>query len=178
MKVLILNGTHQNKYQHTLDSISNTYKSQNHSVKILNLEQLNLNYCIGCWSCWFKTPGKCFHNDDTPMVLKNAINSDLVVFFSENTLGFVNSLTKNVQDKLIPLVHPYVELINGELHHRKRYQKYPYIGLIFMDKAMNKTDFDITKEIYLEFAADLRTKLAFACHSCGKEDISYEDICI
>ena len=31
---------------------------------------------------------------------------------------------------MIPLLHPYIELVKGECHHKKRYSKYPKLALI------------------------------------------------
>jgi len=40
-------------------------------------------------------------------------------------MGFLSSLMKNTMDRNIPLVHPHLEEVDGEVHHKKRYDKYP-----------------------------------------------------
>jgi multimeric flavodoxin WrbA len=32
--------------------------------------------CIGCWSCWWRTPGTCALNDGADNLYKDYINSD------------------------------------------------------------------------------------------------------
>ena len=38
-----------------------------------------INYCIGCFHCWFKHPGKCIHDDDMLMIRKKIKAADIVV---------------------------------------------------------------------------------------------------
>ncbi len=38
--------------------------SENHSVDCFSLSKMDLQFCTGCWSCWWKTPGKCVIHDD------------------------------------------------------------------------------------------------------------------
>lgn len=33
-------------------------------VEIINLREKTIKNCIGCFTCWTKTPGKCLHKDD------------------------------------------------------------------------------------------------------------------
>jgi len=30
---------------------------------------LNIKGCVGCFSCWTKTPGKCIHRDDMDWII-------------------------------------------------------------------------------------------------------------
>ncbi|GAG64044.1 unnamed protein product, partial [marine sediment metagenome] len=36
--------------------------------------------CLGCFDCWFKTPGKCIIEDDMDELLSKFLSSDIVVF--------------------------------------------------------------------------------------------------
>lgn len=35
----------------------------NPNVSTLDLTQIVVNNCTGCWSCWWKTPGRCTQKD-------------------------------------------------------------------------------------------------------------------
>ena len=52
--------------------------------------------------------------------------------------GYVSSMLRMVQERMIPLLHPYVEVVNGEIHHRKRYGNYPGHGVI-VEKESDST---------------------------------------
>ncbi len=127
-----------------------------------NLREMKLKFCCGCWSCWLKTPGKCIQEDEMPSLLRSIIHSDLTIFISPIKMGFVSADIKKITDKLIPLIHPYVEIVNGECHHRKRYDKYPKLGLILVDQEQNRESYRIITGIYRRIALNIRTELAFS----------------
>lgn len=93
------------------------------------LEEFDINYCTGCWTCWWKTPGRCIFRDDMERVLPGMIAAGLVVLATPSTFGMPAAGMKNLLDRTIPLVHPYIELIGGESRHRKRYARYPKLAL-------------------------------------------------
>ena len=33
-------------------------------VEVIELRRKTIKNCIGCYTCWTKTPGKCIHKDD------------------------------------------------------------------------------------------------------------------
>ncbi|MBN1347904.1 hypothetical protein JXJ21_00705, partial [candidate division KSB1 bacterium] len=66
------------------------------------------------------------------------------------------------QDKLIPLLHPYLEIVQHEFHHRKRYDAYPRLGVIVGEEnGTDETDLEIIHDIYKRFALNFRTELVF-----------------
>jgi hypothetical protein len=46
-------------------------------------------------------------------------------------------------------LHPYLQIINGEHHHRKRYERYPDFGVIVQrEPDTDEEDLIIVKDIY------------------------------
>lgn len=179
MKILLLDGTAGEGCSDGLKKIIEFYEKDGHEIIHFKLEDKEILFCMGCWSCWFKTPGRCIHKDDTQIMLRNVINSDLVIHFTQNSLGFATSLTKKALDKFVPLVHPYIEIVNGECHHEKRYEKYPQMGLIYVDDSRDIEDFNITRKIFERASLNFKTELKFAVSIDRKgEDLSYENISI
>jgi multimeric flavodoxin WrbA len=123
---------------------------------------MNLHYCTGCWSCWWKTPGECAIKDDGEQIFRAVINSDFIIFASPLVTGFTSAILKKIQDRLIVLLHPYLEIINGESHHMKRYDKYPEFGVI-IDKEEDTDDEDIKiiKDIYDRLAINFHSRQRF-----------------
>jgi len=177
MKLLVLDGTFGTKHDALLDEVMIHFKD--HDTEVIKIEEQRIAYCTGCWSCWVKTPGVCAHMDDTQVVLRKAVNSDMVIMFTENSVGYMTSNSKKVLEKFVPLVHPYIELVDGECHHIKRYDKYPKIGLIFVDDTMDNKDFEITRNMVERAALNFKTTLDLVMHiTSDKEALKYENISI
>ena len=85
MNVLLINGSPKGKN-------SNTYKlssafidglksnSENVIVEELQVNKLELKSCIGCFSCWNKTPGKCVLKDDMSSVIDKILWADITIW--------------------------------------------------------------------------------------------------
>jgi multimeric flavodoxin WrbA len=99
------------------------------NARMFELSELDIHFCTGCWSCWWKTPGRCVFRDDMDTVLPAVIESDLVLVGTTAPFGMPSPVMKKTLDRSIPLVHPYIELHHGECHHRKRYEHYPNLAL-------------------------------------------------
>ena len=174
-QVTIINGMADDSYAAFEASLSLVLKQNNVQAQVFLVRDMHIQYCCGCFGCWVKTPGKCIQDDDMPLLLKSIINSDLTVFISPINMGFVSSGIKRVNDKMIPLVHPYIGIFGGECHHFKRYDKYPKLGLILVDKKGYTQDVHETiTAIYKRLAINLKTELAFSVMSQGSmEEIDY-----
>lgn len=164
MDITILDGNpypDRETYNHYLDQLNGELISGGHGVQTITLRDLDIQYCTGCWSCWWgPTPGKCVFQDDSHAICRAYIRSDLVVFISPVIMGFVSALIKKTQDKLIPLVHPYIEFVLKECHHRRRYDHYPLIALVLdPNPDTDPEDIEITSDMFSRFALNLKSKL-------------------
>ncbi|MFC2080243.1 flavodoxin family protein [Bacteroidota bacterium] len=137
-----------------------------HDIEAVKLNNLDLKFCNGCWACWVKTPGRCVVKDDMAKIHQSFISSDLVIFAAPMRMGFPGSLMKKVTDRLIPLVHPYIELVNDECHHVPRYDNYPSWGLILEEEEQGtQADLDLVREIYERTALNIKSSLLFSYSS-------------
>ena len=89
------------------------------------------HYCIGCFACWLKTPGKCIIQDEYQGMGEKLSDVDKYLIISIATFGSYSSAVKNVLDRSISYVKPFFEMRSGEMHHRERYQKNLEISAIF-----------------------------------------------
>lgn len=163
MKITILNGemkTESNLSPY-LEKLAERLQDK-HTCFLYPLGKMNLQYCKGCWSCWWKTPGRCAIHDDAEKIFRSVINSDFVIFASPLIAGFTSSVLKKITDRYVVIGHPYFELVNGECHHQKRYDKYPDIGLI-LEKETDTDDEDISivKDIYDRIALNFHCERKF-----------------
>ncbi|WP_432402914.1 flavodoxin family protein [Wukongibacter sp. M2B1] len=141
MKALILNGTIKGETAlETPHSITtNILKDSNYKVTSMLLHELDIKNCIGCFGCWVKTPGICVINDWGRDIAKAIIQSDLVVYLTPIVFGGPSSELKKVIDRIIPLTLPFFKKINGEIHHKPRYDKYPRVMVLGVLHERNET---------------------------------------
>jgi hypothetical protein len=89
------------------------------------VRDLDIRPCTGCFGCWTRTPGQCVIDDDARSVAEKVAASDVYAVVSPVAFGSFGSLAKSVQDRLICLVLPHFTTVEGEVHHRPRYERYP-----------------------------------------------------
>lgn len=171
MRILILNGNpdKENKnFEAYLEKYAERLIRENNDVEIIYLRDKKVIHCTGCWHCWVKTPGECSHPDDTIEIRKSIIKSNLVIFASPLIMGFISSIMKTVMDKMIPLLHPYIDIVNDETHHFGRYEHYPAIGLILENSNADYEEIEITRDIFKRFALNFKSELTF-CETTESE---------
>ncbi|MBU0634273.1 MAG: NAD(P)H-dependent oxidoreductase [Candidatus Omnitrophica bacterium] len=165
MRITILNGNPNSKnylFDEYVNNIAGLLKSKNNTVDVILLRERNLQYCLGCFDCWLKTPGECVMRDDSRDICRKYINSDFVLFASPIISGFSSALLKKTQDKLIPLLHPYFEIMGGEFHHMRRYKRYPSLGLLLeKNTGVDEENINIISNIYSRIALKFKSKLRF-----------------
>jgi hypothetical protein len=127
MKATILNGARAGDAAVGAinDTMMDELTRQGWQVESLALRELKMAYCLGCFECWTKTPGLCRMDDDARDVATAMIGSDLVIYLTPVTFGGYSSDLKRAVDRCICLVAPFFTTIEGEVHHRPRYTRYP-----------------------------------------------------
>src|SRR5512147_762358 len=164
MKITILNGNPTaSTFDAYLAQIKTSLEAKAHTVTQLDLRDLPLRYCIGCWGCWVKTPGECVSRDASLEMDRAVINADFVVWAAPLRMGFPAALLKMAVDKHLPLIHPYMVVDHGEAHHLKRYARYPRVGLLVEKEAdTDERDLQIVTDIYCRTALNFKTRLEFS----------------
>ena len=135
MKTLILNGSAKGDplAEKIYTSLSEELKTLNYEGNLLNLTDIEIAPCLGCFGCWVKTPGVCVIDDAGRDIARSYMQSEMVVFISPITFGGYSSELKKVFDRLIPILSPFFKKVGGEIHHKMRYERYPrflVIGLL------------------------------------------------
>lgn len=160
MRVLILSDTSiQESIGQTLDEkLITEFKDSDYDYKHYNVKDAEMEKCIGCFTCWLKTPGICIFNDITRDITKDDLNSDVFIILSEIKYGGHSPQIKRVLDRSIGKVLPFFKEVNGEMHHAPRYEKYPeliFIGYGSDISSEEKDTFeDLNKAIATNFQKD------------------------
>lgn len=174
MDITILNGSpKQGALDVYLNKLIPLFEKGGHTVTHVLLRDMKLNPCTGCFNCWVKTPGRCVLKDDTDVLDRTIINSDFVLWASPLSMGFPSALFKTALDKHLPLIHPYMEIDQGEIHHLKRYPRYPRIGMLLEKEAStDEKDLQIVSGIFARTALNFKSRLEFvATLPCPVEEL-------
>jgi multimeric flavodoxin WrbA len=161
MRITILNGNPDKEndfFEEYLEELQAFFASRKHEVKSHCLRELDMLPCSGCFGCWLKTPGLCVIPDDTDMLRRDTVHSDLVLLASSLKMGFISALLRRAVEKMIPLVLPHLKIVEGEFHHRLRYNHLPVMaGLVEEEEDTNAEDLEIMKGIFSRNALNLGT---------------------
>ncbi len=113
MNILLINGSPKGKNSNTY-KLSTSFiegiksKSDNVVVDELQVNKLDLKPCIGCFSCWNKTPGKCVLKDEMSSVIDNLLWADITIWSFPLYYFNVPGNLKTLIDRQLPMVLPFM----------------------------------------------------------------------
>lgn len=113
------------------------------------------HYCIGCFGCWLKTPGKCVIKDEYQEMGEKISKVDELLIISKATFGSYSSVVKNVLDRSISYVSPYFVIREGEMHHKERYYKNLKISAVFYGEDMTEKEKETSVNLVVANAVNL-----------------------
>ena len=112
--------------------------------------------CVGCFSCWNKTPGQCVIKDGYDDIAILIHRADQVVVITRYTYGGFSGFVKNVFDRCIGYALPQFEVVDGETHHRKRYDEDKPYAFIFYGHNLGETEQDCARRYVNAVCANTR----------------------
>lgn len=123
MKILVLQGSPRpNGYtQMVLSKFLAGAAAKGGESEIIWLAKKKINACTGCYSCWFKHPGTCIHQDDMPQILEKLRLSDAWVWATPLYHFSMTSYAKRCLERTLPLVEPFLIESAGVTTHPYRY---------------------------------------------------------
>ncbi len=123
MNVLLVNGSPRGAQGNTaiLDrAFLEGAAEEGAACETVYLKDKTINYCTGCYTCWMKTPGVCIHRDDMPELLDKMRTANVMVFSTPLYIYTVSGLMKDFLDRILPLVHPFIDIRDGLCGHPAR----------------------------------------------------------
>lgn len=125
LKILAIQGSPRPKVSNTdvlLQEFLKGAQSQGAETETVYLKQKEIHPCVGCYTCWTKTPGVCIFKDDMPGLLEKARSCDIMVYATPLYYFNMTSLLKAFQDRLLPLLDPHLIKTGETYRHPSRYQ--------------------------------------------------------
>jgi multimeric flavodoxin WrbA len=116
-------------------------------VEVVNLREKNIKNCIGCYSCWTKTPGQCIHKDDmSGELFPKWLASDLVVYATPLYFHTMNAAMSTFKERTLPAAYPFFELgQDGKTFHPLR-DKIPDMVWLSVCGFPEAAEFDLLSE--------------------------------
>jgi multimeric flavodoxin WrbA len=122
-------------------------------VENIFLAKKKIGRCLGCFSCWIKTPGECVIKDDMKELLHKHIVSDIVIFATPLYVDNVSGIMKNFMDRSIPLADPHFEKDpSGQARHVSRIKRSVNIGVIANAGFPEQDQFQVLKLLFKRIA--------------------------
>ena len=103
MKILVINGSPKGERSDTLKVTRAFIEGMGESYDTIDTMRVNVKPCLGCYACWYQTPGVCVQADDMSDILERILESDLVIWSTPLYCYSVPSNCKALYDRLIPL---------------------------------------------------------------------------
>lgn len=111
MKTLVINGSLKGEASHSMmvarKFVEGIREATGTKVRSLELGQMDINHCRGCFACWKVTPGTCAIRDDMDIIKDAILESDIIVLsFPLYFFGMSSKMT-TMLNRLLPLKMPY-----------------------------------------------------------------------
>jgi multimeric flavodoxin WrbA len=127
MKVVVINAAPRMEAGNTQMMLTPLLVGMRHEgaeVDVAFLGRKKIKPCIGCFTCYAKTPGCCVHADDLPGLIDRIRAAEMLVLAVPIYLDQVTSLAKIFIDRLVTFLDPHFEQDDQGLLHPMRW-KFP-----------------------------------------------------
>ena len=125
MNILLINGSpkgkRSNTYKLATSFIDGIKEKEEVVLEELFVNKLEINPCVGCFSCWNKTPGKCVIKDDMQEVIEKLLWADITIWSFPLYYFSVPSKLKTLIDRQLPMVLPFMVKDAESGSHPARY---------------------------------------------------------
>jgi multimeric flavodoxin WrbA/putative sterol carrier protein len=151
MKIIAFNGSPRGARGNTeviLQAFLDGARDAGEDAEVIYLKDKTINHCIGCFTCWIKTPGVCVHKDDMPELLDKIKDADIIIGALPLYIYTVPGLFKDFLDRLIPLIQPQIERRGDHFAHPSRYGNRMRMVLISNAGFPETHNFDALKQTF------------------------------
>ena len=151
MKILVINGSPRDNGSNTMILTNAFLKGTGYTnIDVVSVAKSNIKGCIGCFSCWAKTPGKCVIKDDMRDILNKIIEADVVVWSFPLYYFSLPGDLKNLIDRQLPLALPEMEqgAENGDHPSRYDFSKQRHIAISTCGFWTDKGNYDSVYAMY------------------------------
>lgn len=102
MNILVLNGSPKRANSDTMHMTRAFLEGIGEQAEIIDVITKNIKPCIGCFSCWTRTPGVCCQKDDMLEILEKMRAADVIIFSTPLYWYSFPSHIKALIDRILP----------------------------------------------------------------------------
>ena len=125
MKAMILNGAKGDGADAVLRLLQSALENRGWECSVFQPSRMDLRPCTGCFQCWTRTPGRCAQEDDSEVILRARARCELMALISPIRWGSYSPDLKMALERSVPVLLPFFEFHQGEIHHKMRYPGRP-----------------------------------------------------
>jgi putative sterol carrier protein/putative NADPH-quinone reductase len=134
MKILALNSSPRtdshSKTKLLLCALTEGMSRAGGHVERVDLRKKKIRQCIGCFTCWTKTPGVCVQKDDmSEELFAKWMDADLIVYATPVYHWMINALMKTFIERTIPGTEPFFVKDGERWKHPLRHKDHRYVAL-------------------------------------------------
>ncbi len=127
MKIIVINAAPRREAGNTQTILTPFLvgaRAQGAKVDVAMLARKNIKRCIGCFTCYAKTPGVCIHADDMPALTERIRSADMMILATPVYLDGMTSWAKTLIDRMVVFLDPHFTQDEKGLVHPLRW-KFP-----------------------------------------------------
>lgn len=151
MKVIVFNGSPRAKNSNssviTAAFLSGAQRAGADTEEIYLIEK-DVHHCVGCFSCWFKTPGQCVFGDDMGGLLAKYKTADIVCFAAPVYTWNMTAVLKNFIDRLAPLKSPVLQQQAGDFDLKDTEVKNAQFAVIANAGFPGENNFGVISQVF------------------------------
>jgi multimeric flavodoxin WrbA len=150
-KILAIQGSPRPKVSNTellLNQFLKGAQAEGAETETIYLKDKDIHPCVGCYTCWTKTPGVCVFKDDMPELLEKVRECDLLVYATPLYNYNMTALMKAFQERLLPLLDPHLVKKEGIYHHPPRFNVNRKMILVSTCGFPETSHFDALRHIF------------------------------
>lgn len=180
MYILAINGSPRGRRSNTdriLQPFLEGARAAGAQTETVYLADLKINPCLGCFTCWTKTPGVCVHKDDMADLLPKLRRADVVVYATPLYVFTVSGLMKDFMDRQLPNLDPHIVRRGQHYIHPPRHPDGPprqKVVLISNCGFPERHHFSALVETFRRFTDNPDTELAATILCAGGELLAQE----
>lgn len=151
MKILAINSSprigDQSITELMLNHLVEGMRDAGAEVEVVNLREKTIKNCIGCFTCWTKSPGKCIHKDEmTKDLFPKLLASDLVVYATPLYNHTMNGTMSTFRERLLPAVLPFFEQGEDRKTFHPLRNKVPAVVWLSVCGFPEESEFDVLSD--------------------------------
>jgi multimeric flavodoxin WrbA/putative sterol carrier protein len=151
IKILAIQGSPRPKMSNTEVLLKEFLKGahgEGAETETIYLKEKDIHPCVGCYTCWAKTPGVCVFKDDMPELLNKVKGCDILVYATPLYNYNMTALMKAFQERLLPLLDPHLVKKEGIYRHPQRFNVNRKMVLVSTCGFPEASHFDALRHIF------------------------------